>query len=200
MRLYDSRMSGNCWKVRILLNQLGQPYERITLDLAKGDAQTPEFQQISRFSRVPALQLDDGRSIVESGAILLYLAQGSRYLPDDPWLRAQIVGWLSFEQGDLQKPLAQCRVYHLKGLAGQMAAQIEQLHGEGYLALEKLEHWLTTHNWLVGDDYTVADLGVSIYVSLASVGGFDMQRFPAIGRWIAQVKSQPGWVELLPNG
>ncbi|MBZ9780330.1 glutathione S-transferase family protein [Pseudomonas sp. REP124] len=198
MRLYDSRMSGNSWKVRILLNQLGQPYDRITLDLAKGETHTPEFQRLNRFSRVPVLQLDDGRTIVESGAILLYLAQGSRYLPDDPWLRAQVTGWLSFEQGDLQKPLALCRVYHLKGLAEQMAPQIEQMHNEGYPALAKLDQWLSGHDWLVGDDYTVADLGVFAYVSLATAGGFDMRPFTAIEQWIARVKNQPGWIDLLP--
>ncbi|WP_218189775.1 glutathione S-transferase family protein [Pseudomonas sp. KK4] len=200
MRLYDSRMSGNSWKVRILLNQLGQPYERITLDLAKGEQLTPEFQQLNRFCRVPVLQLDDGRTVVESGAILMHLAQGSRYLPDDPWLRSQVIGWLSFEQGDLQKPLALCRVYHLKGIADQMAAQIEQFHKEAYPALEKLEQWLAGHTWLVGDHYTVADLGLFAYVSLASQGGLQMQRFTAIEQWLTRVKSQPGWVELLPAG
>jgi glutathione S-transferase len=200
LRLYDSRFSGNSWKVRILLNQLGIPYERITLDLAKGEASSPAFKKISRFARVPVLQLDDGRTIVESAAILFYLAQNSRYLPDDRYLRAEIVSWLSFEQADLQKPLALCRVYHLRGVADSMAQQIQKFHAEGYHALEKLDQWLSGHNWLVGDAYTVADLGVFGYVSLATEGGYNMDKFPSIQRWITQIKDQPGWIDLFHVG
>ncbi|MHC6223556.1 glutathione S-transferase family protein [Pseudomonas sp. X10] len=197
LRLYDSRLSGNSWKVRILLNQLGIAYERVTLDLLKGETQTPEFKKISCFARVPVLQLEDGRSLVESSAILLFLAQDSHLLPDDPYQRAQVTSWLSFEQGDLQKPLALCRVYHKRGLVQAMAKQIEQYHSEGHMALEKLELWLTDRPWLVGDTYTVADLGVFGYVSLAGEGGFDMTPYPAIAQWLARVEQQPGWIDLL---
>lgn len=197
MRLFDSRFSGNSWKVRILLNQLGLPYERITLDLEKGETRTPEFRKLSRFSRVPVLQLEDGRTIVESGAILLFLAHGSPYLPDDPYLRAEIASWLLFEQGDLQRPLALCRMYHLRGLAERMAPQIEHMHTEGYIGLEKLDQWLFGRDWLVGDCYTVADLGVSAYVALASQGGFKMDNFAAIARWLARIRQQPGWIDLM---
>lgn len=103
LRLYDSRLSGNSWKVRILLSQLGLPYERVTLDIRKGETRDPAFRQISRFARVPVLLLEDGRPIVESGAILVHLADGTRYLPDDPHLRTEVMSWLFFEQADLQK-------------------------------------------------------------------------------------------------
>ncbi|WP_020655168.1 glutathione S-transferase family protein [Massilia niastensis] len=196
LRLFDSRLSGNSWKVRILLNQLGLPYERITLELEEGAAGTPEFRKLSRFARVPVLQLEDGRALVESGAILLYLANGTRYLPDDPYLRADIASWLLFEQGDLQRALSLCRVYHLRGLAERMAPQIERLHTEGYLGLEKLDQWLQGRHWLVGDGYTVADLGVFAYVALAAQGGFEMRKFAAIGQWMARVRQQPGWIDL----
>ncbi|VTU19340.1 Disulfide-bond oxidoreductase YfcG [Variovorax sp. PBL-H6] len=197
LRLYDSRFSGNCWKVRILLNQLGIPIERVTLDLAKGEAADASFQQKSRFGRVPALELEDGRTLVESAAILLYLAEGTRFIPEDLFLRAEMLGWLFFEQADLQKPIATPRVYHLRGLAAEMADEIARFQKDGNAALAKLEHWLDKHTWLVGERYTLADLAVSCYVSLAGQGGYDMARYPAIQAWTARVSEQPGWVPLL---
>lgn len=197
LRLYDSRFSGSSWKVRILLNQLGLPYERITLDLEKGEAGTEEFRKLSRFSRVPVLQLDDGRTIVESGAILLYLAQGSALLPDDAYLRAETVSWLMFEQNDLQRALAWPRVYHLRGLTAQMGQQIERFHRDGYAGLAKLDHWLCGRTYLVDERYGVADLAVAVYVSLAHQGGYDMEQFPSIGQWLARVTGQPGWIGIL---
>src|ERR1700739_920148 len=97
LRLYDSTLSGNSWKIRILLNELGLPFERVTLDLSANATNDPAFRKKSRFARIPVLELDDGRTIVESGAILLYLAEGTPLLPDDPYLRAEIVSWLFFE-------------------------------------------------------------------------------------------------------
>ena len=105
-RLYDSRLSGNAWKVRILLRQLGLPFERVTLDLAKGATATRPFGKRAASARVPVLELEDGRTIVESDAILLYLAEGSPFLPDDRFFRAEVASWLLFEQADL---LRRCR-------------------------------------------------------------------------------------------
>lgn len=199
LRLYDSRLSGNSWKIRILLSQLGLAYERVTLDLQKGESREPGFRQLSRFARVPVLALDDGRTIVESGAILLHLAQGTPYLPDDPYLRAEVVSWLFFEQADLQKAIALPRVLHLRGLADGRRQDIDRLHDEGYPALEALEQWLRDRKWLVGESYTIADLALSAYVSLAGQGGYDMTRFACIREWLARVRSQPGWVDLIPE-
>jgi glutathione S-transferase len=197
LRLYDSRLSGNAWKVRILLTQLGIPFERVTLNLAKGEAAEPAFRAKSRFARVPVLELDDGRTIVESAAIMLYLAQGSPYLPDDPYLRAEVISWLFFEQADLLRALALPRFYHMRGIADQMSNRIADFQEGAYSALGKLSDWLATHDWLVDNCYTIADIGMFGYVSLAPEGGYDMQRFPAIAAWLARVKAQPGWVPLV---
>ncbi|MDR6890308.1 MULTISPECIES: glutathione S-transferase family protein [Variovorax] len=199
LRLYDSRLSGNSWKIRILLSQLGLAYERITLDLQKGETREAAFLQISRFARVPVLVLEDGRPIVESGAILLHLTQGTPYLPDDPYLRAEVMGWLFFEQADLQKAIAIPRVLHLRGLAQAKKQDIERLHAEGYPSLDKLEQWLLSRTWLVGEHYTIADLAVSAYVALAAQGGYDMARFAGIRNWLARVQGQRGWVRLIPE-
>jgi len=197
LRLYDSLLSGNCWKVRILLSQLTLKYERITLDLVRGDTQRPDFGKISRFSRVPTLELEDGRPIVESGAILMYLAEGTRFLPDDPYARTDVLSWLFFEQADLQKAIAFPRVYNLRGLASQMAAEIAYGQRNGYGALDKLENWIGNRNWLVGDGYTIADTAVFAYVSLATEGGYQMERYPGILRWLDNVRSTEGWVPLI---
>ncbi|MDP9920702.1 glutathione S-transferase [Variovorax boronicumulans] len=199
LRLYDSRLSGNSWKIRILLSQLGLAYDRVTLDLQKGEVREPAFRQISRFARVPVLVLEDGRPIVESGAILLHLAQGTPYLPDDPYLRTEVMGWLFFEQADLQKAIAIPRVLHLHGLAQERQQDIERLHLEGYPGLEKLDQWLRGRTWLVGEDYTIADLALSAYVSLADQGGYDMARFAGIRDWLVRVHGQRGWVPLIPD-
>jgi glutathione S-transferase len=197
LRLYDSRLSGNAWKVRILLTQLAIPFERVTLNLAKGAAAEPTFRAKSRFARVPVLELEDGRTIVESAAIMLYLAQGSPYLPDDPYLRAEVMSWLFFEQADLLRALALPRFYRMRGIADQMSGRIADFQEGAYSALGKLSDWLATHNWLVDNRYTIADIGMFGYVSLAPEGGYDMQRFPSIDAWLVRVKAQPGWVPLV---
>lgn len=196
LRLYDSRYSGNSWKIRILLNQLEKPFERHTLDLESGETKTDAFNTLNRFGRVPVLELEDGRTVVESAAILLYLSEGTHYSHDDPYLRSQVHGWMFFEQGDLQRFLAMARVYHIRGIADKMSQQIERLHADGYLGLEKLERWLIDHEWLVGNKYTVADLAVFAYVSLAHQGKFQMQRFSSINRWLYAVKRQRGWLDI----
>jgi glutathione S-transferase len=197
LRLYDSRLSGNAWKVRILLTQLGIPFERVTLDLAKGAASEPAFRAKSRFARVPVLELEDGRTIVESAAIMLYLAEGSPLLPDDRYLRAEVTSWLTFEQADLLRALALPRFYHMRGIADQMAGRIADFQEGAYVALAKLDNWLATHEWLVDNRYTIADIGMYGYVSMASQGGYDMARFPSIAAWISRFQSQPGWVPLV---
>lgn len=196
LTLYDSRYSGNSWKIRILLNQLKIPFQRRTLDLEAGETKTDAFYALNRFSRVPVLELDDGRTVVESAAILLYLSEGTEYLHSDPYLRSQVIGWMMFEQGDLQRFLAMARVYQIRGLADKMSQQIERLHADGYLGLEKLERWVENHDWLVGDRYTVADLSVFTYVSLAHQGKYEMDRFPSIASWLDRVKAQPGWIDI----
>jgi glutathione S-transferase len=197
LRLYDSRLSGNAWKVRILLRQLGIPFERVTLDLAKGATSDPAFRAKSRFARVPVLELEDGRTLVESAAIMLYLAEGSPLLPDDRYLRAEVTSWLTFEQADLLRALALPRFYNMRGIADQMKSRIADFQEGAYAALTKLDAWLAAHDWLVDDRYTIADIGMFGYVSMAPEGGYDMERFPSISAWLARVKAQPRWVPLV---
>jgi len=197
LRLYDSRMSGNAWKVRILLTQLGIPFERVTLNLAQGDATQPAFRAKSRFARVPVLEFEDGRTMVESAAIMLHLAEGTPFLPDDAFLRAEVTSWLFFEQADLLRDLAVPRFYGMRGIAEQMSDRIAIHQEGGYRGLGTLGDWLATHDWLVDNRYTIADIGMFAYVSMAPVGGYDLERFPSIGAWLARFEAQPGWVPLV---
>jgi glutathione S-transferase len=197
LKLYDSRLSGNSWKVRILLTQLEIPFERITLDLSSGATKDPAFLSKSKFARVPVAEFENGRTIVESAAILLHIAEGTHLLAKNRFLRAEVIGWITFEQADLLKPLALCRIYHLRGLAERMAQRIADLQESGYPALSKLDAWLIDREWLVGGQYGVADIAVYPYVSMASLGGYDMASFGAIAAWIARVEAQPGWVPLM---
>jgi glutathione S-transferase len=200
LRLYDSRLSGNAWKVRILLTQLGIAFERVTLDLAKGATADPAFRAKSRFARVPVLELEDGRTIVESAAIMSYLAEGTPFLPDDRYLRAEVMSWLTFEQADLLRALALPRFYRMRGIADQMASRIADFQEAAYPALAKVDAWLSGHDWLVDNRYTIADIGMFGYVAMGTQGGYDMTRFPSIDAWLVRVKAQPGWVPLVEEG
>lgn len=197
LRLYDTRLSGNAWKVRILLRQLGIPFERVTMDLATGDHIKPAFREKARFARIPVLELDDGRTVVESAAILMYLADGTQYLPDDRFLRAEVAAWLFFEQSDLLKAIAYPRVWTMRGMTQEKAQQIADFRDSAYPALQKVEDWLATREWLVADRYTIADINMFAYVAMAQEGGYEIDNFPAIAAWIARVKAQPGWVPLI---
>lgn len=199
-RLYDSRFSGNAWKLRVLMNELDIPFERVTLDLAKGEAKSDEFSAKSRFQRIPVLELDDGRCLVESGAIMLFLAEGSPLLPDDPVERAEVTSWLFFEQADLVKPLALPRFFHLRGMEAEMADKIAEMQQGGYAALDKLEAWIAPRQWLANDRFSLADLGVFAYVALAGEGGYDMSRYPGIAAWLGRLRERPGWRPLIEEG
>jgi len=118
-------------------------------------------------------------------------------LPDDSFLRAEVTGWLFFEQSDLLRVLAIPRFYGMRGIAEQMSDRIAIHQEGGYPALAKLNDWLAAHDWLVDNRYTIADIGMFAYVSMAPEGGYDMERFPSIGAWLARVKAQPGWVPLV---
>lgn len=196
-RLYDSRLSGCSWKVRILLRQLELSFERVTLDLAKGATADPAFRAKSRFARVPVLEFEDGRTLVESNAILLSLAEGAPMLPDDRFLRTEVASWLFFEQADLLRPLSLPRFYYMTDKAAEMERRIAEFQEFGYVALGKLDQWLSNRDWLVGSRYSIADLGVFPYVEMAPQGGYDMARFPAIAAWLSRVKAQPHWVPLV---
>jgi glutathione S-transferase len=190
VRLYDYAASPNCYKVRLLLAQLGIDYERVPTDIFGGDTLTDEYGDINPGRRTPVLETEDGKHIPESGAILLHLAEGTDLLPDDPVERAQVYRWLFFEQSAVYPTIGGIRF-----LAGTGRMKREDTpKGPSVDALKVLESHLSEHDFLVGDRYTLADLALFGYVHVSEEGGIDMDRFPAVQRWLDRIREQPGFM------
>lgn len=196
-KLYDFRPSGNGYKVRLLLTQLGIPFEYIEKDILKRETRTPEFLAINPNGRIPVLELEPGVYLSESNAILIYLSEGTPYLPANRLERAYVMQWLFFEQYSHEPYIATSRfLLHYANNVDQYRDVIAQKREPGYAALGVMERRLKDHPFLVGDRYTIADIALYAYTHVADEGGFDLSQFPAILAWIERVKSQPNYVVL----
>ena len=193
--VYGMKASGNCYKLQLLLEQLDQPYRWVEIDSTQGETRTPEFLAKNANGKVPLLELDDGRHLPESNAILCYLAEGSRFYPDDRWLRAQTLQWLFFEQYSHEPYIAVAR-FIAKWLPADhpRRADLPQLRVRGYQALDVMEKQLATTNFLVESGYGIADIALYAYTHEAHIGGFDLERYPAVRAWLARIEAQPGFI------
>ena len=196
LRLYDYWESGNAYKVRLLLSQLGQPFERVHLDILEGDTRRPEYLLKNPNHRVPMVEWPDGRRLAESNAILSYLAEGSPYLPADPWERAQVLQWLFFEQYSHEPYIAVVRFWHFAGLVEENKEALPDKMERGYHALAVMDGHLSENAYFVADRYSIADIGLYAYSHVAHEGGFDLARFPSVAAWIDRVASQPGNIRI----
>jgi glutathione S-transferase len=195
MLLYNSQVSGNCYKVRLLAAQLGLELERYELDVVDRSNRPEVIGELSPVLRVPVLVLDDGRPLIESNAIIDYLAEGTPYLPADPYLRAQALAWQFFEQYEIEPNLAVARFWTLFDIeVGD--EQREAKLAAGGRGLAALERGLTGREWLVGDSYSVADISVYGYTHVAHEGGFDLAPYPSVRAWVARVAEQPGHIAI----
>ncbi len=197
--LYSMQSSGNCYKPRLLLHQLGLPFRLVETDPSKGDTRTPEYLALNPNGKVPLLVLPDGRRLSESNAMLLYLAEGTAYLPADRYERALVNQWLFFEQYDHEPTIAVARSWLTIYPDRIGKATPEQLAGwseRGNRALGVMEKALTGSDWLAGSAYSVADIALYAYTHVADEGGFDLGAYPAIGAWLKRVAAQPGHVPL----
>lgn len=193
MKLYGNHLSGNCFKPWAMARLRGLPLEYQEVDILKGEAKTSGFRERNLDGRVPVLELESGECLPESNAILCYLAEGSEYLPAQGWERAQVMRWLFFEQNGHEPFVASSRfLLHLSGKADEHAARIAQLRPRGTEALQVLEQRLSEHDWLALDRFTVADLALYPYNSVADEGGFSLEALPAVRAWIQRVESVPG--------
>jgi glutathione S-transferase len=192
IRLYDYLPSGNGYKVRLLLTQLGVPFERIELNIIKGETRTPEFLRKFPNGRIPAVELDDGKLLFESNAIILYFAEGTPFMPADRFQRAQVLQWLFFEQYSHEPYIASVRylVIH-PDVPDPRRTIIEMMRQRGYDALAVMEGHLKSREWFVGEGYSVADIALYAYTHVAGEGGFYLAGYPAIRAWLERVKSQP---------
>ncbi|MCC6847509.1 MAG: glutathione S-transferase family protein [Deltaproteobacteria bacterium] len=197
LRLYDYLPSGNGYKVRLLLAQRGIPFERVELDITKGETRTPAFLAKNPNGRIPLLEVEPGRFLAESNAILFYLAEGTPFLPDDRWLRAQVLQWMCFEQYSHEPNIATVRFWlHAGELTSERRAAIARKRPLGYAALDVMERHLDARPFFVGDRYSIADIALYAYTHVAGEGGFDLGRYPAVGRWLARVRAEPRHVPI----
>jgi glutathione S-transferase len=198
MLLYNSQVSGNCYKVRLLLAHLGIAYERQELSVSDRSNRPDVLGGLNPALRVPTLVLDDGRSLGESGAIIWYFGEGTRFVPDDPFERAQVLQWMFFEQYDHEPAIAVVRFW--LAYSGRpredFADRLDERLAAGYRALGALERHLDGRTWLVGEGMTLADIALYAYTHVADEGGFELNRYPAIGAWLERVASEPGHVPI----
>ena len=197
MLLYDSPVSGNCYKVRLLLAHLGLPYERRTMDVVDRSNRRDVLGDLNPALRVPTLVLDDGRPLAESGAIIWYLGEGSRFVPEDPYARAQVLQWMFFEQYDHEPAIAVARFWlAYSGRPDDFSDRLPERTAAGHRALAAMERHLADKQFLVGDSLTVADIALYAYTHVADEGGFDLEPYPGVRRWLARVAAEPGHVSI----
>jgi glutathione S-transferase len=193
--LYDNPLSGNCFKVRLLFSLLGIEYERREVDVFDRSNRAEVLGELNPALKVPTLVLDDGRPLAESDAILFYFAEGTEYLPEDRFERAQVLQWMFFEQYSHEPNVAILRFCAHAGIEVPEPDHKRMTKG-GYKALAAMEARLEGREFLVGSAPTVADLALYAYTHVAEEGGFEMDRFAAIGAWCERIAALPGYVSI----
>jgi len=198
LTLYGNLESGNVYKVRLLLAQLDIPHRRIDVNQVRGEPKSAAFLAINPIGKVPAVRLEDGRVLSESGAILYYLAQDSVFWPEDDWDRAQVLRWMFFEQYSHEPYIAVNR--YLLRFAKDPEAAAERIAAnavKGREALAVMEQHLRDNEWFGARRYSLADIALYAYTHVAHEGGFDLTRYPSVMGWLARARARPGHVGLM---
>lgn len=201
--LHQMPMSGNCYKVRLAARQTGHDLKLRDYPLLGNETRKPEFLAKNANGRVPLLEWEDGRTLPESNAIIWYLAEGSPLAPEDAWSRAEALSWMFFEQYSHEPYVAVARYWLAYAPKEQMATKqhlVSEWHMKGNQALSVMNGHLAQGDWFAGEHYSVADIALYAYTHCAEEGGFDLSAFPAVGRWMARVREQPGHVGLWDRG
>lgn len=198
LTLYDNMGSGNGYKVRLLLTQLGVPFRRIEKNVVNGETRQPEFLAVNPNGRIPAVRFGDGRVLAESNAILLYFAEGTAFLPGDKFARAQVYQWLFFEQYSHEPYIAVLRFWRhfLDKLTAMQEARLPELLEKGHAALSLMDDHLKGRQFLVGDSYSIADIALYAYTHVADEGGFDLTPYDSLRGWIGRVQNVPGHIPM----
>lgn len=188
MKIYGDTSSGNCLKVKWVCDHLALPYTWIAVDTLKGETRTAEFLKLNNAGQVPTIELDDGRSLAQSNAIIRYLARGSRLIPEDAFAQGKMDEWLFWEQYSHEPYIAVCRfqMFYLKKPASELDPEKVK---RGHAALARMEQQLGMTPFLAGDAVTLADVSLLAYTRLAHQGGFDLDGYAAVRRWIAATES-----------
>lgn len=194
LTLYSNQGSGNCYKVRLVMHQLGHALKIREMDVLADDCLTPEFLAINPVGKIPTLVFEDGRVLSESNAILLHFAEGTDLMPTDAFDKAKVYQWLFWEQYSHETAIAVARFsMHYMGQTEKEDSRLPQLWKKGYTALDVMENHLKEHDFFVGGRYSVADISLFAYTHVADEGGFDLSRYPKVKAWIERVKAQTGW-------
>jgi glutathione S-transferase len=193
LRLHDYAASANCYKVRLLLAQLGLDYERVAVDIFAGDTLADDYATRNPARETPVLEAD-GRFLPESGAILAYLAEGTELLPAESWERAHVLRWLLFEQTQVMGTIGGLRFGLITGRLDPDAPTTERRRAASRSALEILDRHLAGRTFLAADRYTIADIAVFGYAHVAGDAEIDLGEYPAVQRWIGAVTSTPGFM------
>jgi glutathione S-transferase len=197
LRLYDYLPSGNGYKVRLLLNLLGRPFDLVELDIMKGETRTPDFLARNPNGRIPLLELEDGTYLPESNAIMFYLAEGTPFLPEGALGRARVLQWMFFEQYSHEPNIAVVRFWmEHAGMTPEREAMLPAKMDGGYAALDVMERHLAGRDWFVGNHMTIADIALYAYTHVAHEGGFDLEEYPAVRAWLGRVAAQPGYIPI----
>ncbi|MBA3793225.1 MAG: glutathione S-transferase family protein [Rubrobacter sp.] len=199
MILHDNLSSGNGYKVRLLLAQLGLPFDRIEYDIDRGETRTPEFLDgIDPNGRIPVLETDNGEFLAESDAILFFLAEGTPFLPDGRLERARVLRWMFFEQYSHEPNVATPRYWATHGIemTEERRLALQTKRKLGHDALGVMEGHLCQNDYFVGGRYSVADIALYAYTHVAHEGGFDLTGYPAVRAWIGRVAARPGYVPI----
>lgn len=192
LKLHDYLPSQNGFKIRLLLQHLGQPYQHVPVAIFQGASRTPEFLEKNPIGAIPVLEPQPGVFIAESNAILCYLAQDTAYLPSERLAHARVMQWLFFEQYYVEPTIGTLRFWTLVGKLKANEAVAAGKRSSGERALDALERHLSKHPFLANDSYSIADIAVFAYSHLAADANFALESRPAFVRWIERVKSQAG--------
>jgi glutathione S-transferase len=197
-KLYDAPQSGNCYKIRLLLNQLEINCDRININPLRGETQSPEFLHKNPTGKIPVLEVQPDVYISESGAILTYLAEGSKLFPSDNLLlKTRILQWIFFEQYSLSPNISRPRFFiSIVKQPEKFAHLMDYWQNLGYQALDTMEHHLSNNIFFVNDTYSIADIALYAYTHVAEEGGFKMDKYSAIREWCQRVKAQPKHINI----
>lgn len=194
--LFDYWESGNCYKVRLLMNQLDIAYKRVAIDILAGESRTDEFLAKNANGRVPLLVTPEGKSLAESNAIIYYLSKETPMFPSSDWGRAEAMQWMFFEQYSHEPHIAVLRFWEFSGQTKNHRAEVPSKLEKSYQALAVMEDHLQTREWFAGDSYSIADIALYAYTHVADEGGVSLTRFPCIVAWLERVASQPGYIAI----
>lgn len=196
--LYEYPPSGNSYKVHLLLHELELEHQAVSVDILKGESRTPEFLKKNPNGRIPVLELECGRTLAESNAIMWYLADGTALLPEDSWDRAKVLEWLSFEQYNLEPNIAVARLwlFSLGKTEAELGEKLSEKKEKGLEALNVLEGGLQGRDYLVGERFSIADIGLYGYTHVAEEGGFSLSDFPNIRSWFKRIAARPKYLAM----